>query len=222
MKDNPYVTDAELYRLVDGQLNDQEYRRILLLIAQSPGGWQRCAVAFLENQAMERELESLDFESLEAEIKSADWIWDELLNDDFASEDSLEPGVTAGKNNEKSNSPIFKSIASKSFVGMTLCLCAFVVVSMLQYDSGDETVVVNKAEATPVTNLIDVPQRDESLADSPEFLFDVGEISEIIPIDTHSITDYQADRYRIKVNDRYYVTPIQKTEITPRNLSIYR
>jgi len=40
-----------LDRLVDGELNETERRKLLLRLEHSPDGWRRCALAFLEAQA---------------------------------------------------------------------------------------------------------------------------------------------------------------------------
>lgn len=50
------VTQHELDRLVDGELSPPEYRQLLTRIQQSPDGWRRCALAFLEAQALRDEL----------------------------------------------------------------------------------------------------------------------------------------------------------------------
>lgn len=48
--------DARLDRLVDGELPAGEYRELLASLDEQPGGWRRCALAFLESQALAREL----------------------------------------------------------------------------------------------------------------------------------------------------------------------
>ena len=48
--------DDRLDRVVDGELNDAEYRELLRSLEQRPGGWRACALAFLEAQAWRREL----------------------------------------------------------------------------------------------------------------------------------------------------------------------
>ncbi len=50
------ITDQELDRLVDGELDEQAYRDVLRKLEMEPDGWRRCALAFLERQAWEREL----------------------------------------------------------------------------------------------------------------------------------------------------------------------
>ncbi len=50
------VTNAQLDRLVDGELPPDEYRRLLASLDDEPGGWRRCAAAFLEAQALQRDL----------------------------------------------------------------------------------------------------------------------------------------------------------------------
>jgi hypothetical protein len=58
MKDS-HLTDAQLDRLVDGELTDHEYRQVLASLGDEPGGWRRCALAFIEAQALGRELGEL-------------------------------------------------------------------------------------------------------------------------------------------------------------------
>lgn len=48
-----------LDRLVDGELSDEEYRELLGSLDSHAEGWRRCAMAFLESQALERELRAL-------------------------------------------------------------------------------------------------------------------------------------------------------------------
>jgi hypothetical protein len=43
--------DAEIDRLVAGELDDAERRGLLLALEGDPEGWRRCALAFLEDQA---------------------------------------------------------------------------------------------------------------------------------------------------------------------------
>src|SRR5438477_7928584 len=43
--------DAWLDRLVDGEVAEPQRRALLSRLEQSPGGWRRCALAFLEAQA---------------------------------------------------------------------------------------------------------------------------------------------------------------------------
>jgi hypothetical protein len=49
----------ELERLVDGELEQDEYRDLLLRIEQSPDGWRRCSLAFLQQQAIATSLKSV-------------------------------------------------------------------------------------------------------------------------------------------------------------------
>ncbi|MHB8898491.1 MAG: hypothetical protein ACYC6Y_07065 [Thermoguttaceae bacterium] len=45
------IDEAQLDLLVDGELGAAERRELLLLLDAEPGGWRRCALAFLEAQA---------------------------------------------------------------------------------------------------------------------------------------------------------------------------
>src|SRR5262245_8716546 len=44
------VEDRQLDRLVDGEMPDVDRRALLLRLEAEPGGWRRCALAFLEAQ----------------------------------------------------------------------------------------------------------------------------------------------------------------------------
>jgi len=50
------MEDRLLDRLVDGELSAEEYAAVLRSLGDSPDGWRRCALAFLEAQAWQREL----------------------------------------------------------------------------------------------------------------------------------------------------------------------
>jgi hypothetical protein len=43
--------DLDIEQLVDGELNDERRREVLVRMDREPGGWRRCAMAFLESQA---------------------------------------------------------------------------------------------------------------------------------------------------------------------------
>jgi len=51
--------ERQLNRLVDGELNGVEYRQLLATLDAAPEGWRRCALAFLESQALSRDLFSV-------------------------------------------------------------------------------------------------------------------------------------------------------------------
>jgi hypothetical protein len=53
------LSDVQLDRLVDGELDEREYRAILVSLDNEPGAWKRCALAFLEAQALRREFQRL-------------------------------------------------------------------------------------------------------------------------------------------------------------------
>ena len=48
--------DTKFDRLVDGELTTDEYREMLTTLDEEPGGWRRCAMAFLEAQAWTLEI----------------------------------------------------------------------------------------------------------------------------------------------------------------------
>src|SRR5688572_21196483 len=44
--------DRRMGRLVDGELSPEEYRALVASFDDEPGAWRRCALAFLEAQAL--------------------------------------------------------------------------------------------------------------------------------------------------------------------------
>jgi len=63
----PNNDDRLFDRLVDGELSPEEYRGLIATLDDEPGGWRRCALAFLEAQALTGELggmrRTFDFET---------------------------------------------------------------------------------------------------------------------------------------------------------------
>ncbi len=60
MKNHHVLDDNSRFdRLVDGELSGGEYRELLASLDDEPGGWRRCAMAFLESQAWSRECRDL-------------------------------------------------------------------------------------------------------------------------------------------------------------------
>jgi hypothetical protein len=51
--------DARFDRLVDGELSADEYKSLVAGLDDEPGGWRRCALAFLESQALGDELATI-------------------------------------------------------------------------------------------------------------------------------------------------------------------
>jgi hypothetical protein len=50
------MDDRWLDRLVDGELSAEEYAAVMRSLDDAPDGWRRCALAFLEAQAWQRDL----------------------------------------------------------------------------------------------------------------------------------------------------------------------
>lgn len=48
-----------LDQLVDGELSDQDYGKMLLQLEETPDGWRHCALSFLEQQALQRDLRQI-------------------------------------------------------------------------------------------------------------------------------------------------------------------
>jgi hypothetical protein len=61
----PHNDDIRFDRLVDGELTPSEFQDLLAALDDEPGGWRRCALSFLEAQALEKELGLLRRESVE-------------------------------------------------------------------------------------------------------------------------------------------------------------
>lgn len=56
---NVTLDDAYFDRLVDGEFTAAEYRKLLAALDDEPGGWRRCATAFLEAQAWRHEMTAI-------------------------------------------------------------------------------------------------------------------------------------------------------------------
>ena len=53
------IDETIIDELVAGNLNGEQYRRVLLALENQPDGWKDCALAFLQEQALTRELKAL-------------------------------------------------------------------------------------------------------------------------------------------------------------------
>jgi hypothetical protein len=59
MRNEFEINDVNLDRLVDGEMDDAEYRQFLQGLEDHPDGWRRCAMSFLEQQALQRDLRQI-------------------------------------------------------------------------------------------------------------------------------------------------------------------
>ena len=59
MNDLGTPDDQMLDRLVDDELNEQQRRELFASLENQPGGWRRCAMAFLQQQAWRRAMYGL-------------------------------------------------------------------------------------------------------------------------------------------------------------------
>lgn len=59
LNDSAPQDDQRFDRLVDGELSRDEYNDLLRSLDQQPDGWRRCALAFLEAQALRQEFGEL-------------------------------------------------------------------------------------------------------------------------------------------------------------------
>ena len=59
MTESQTVSQIDIDRLVDGELDEQHERELLARLDQTPDGWRRCALAFLEARTWRRELRRL-------------------------------------------------------------------------------------------------------------------------------------------------------------------
>ena len=55
----PANDDLRFDLLVDGELSDIERRQLLAGLDDEPGGWRRCALAFLEDQAWRQSMQDV-------------------------------------------------------------------------------------------------------------------------------------------------------------------
>ena len=57
--DDTSLDDSRFDRLVDGELGEQGRRALLAGLDDEPGGWRRCALAFLESQCWKQSLNTM-------------------------------------------------------------------------------------------------------------------------------------------------------------------
>src|SRR5438874_1985215 len=55
----PADSPIRLDRLVDGEVNIDEQRQLLLALEAQPDGWRRCALAYIEAQTLRQELRGI-------------------------------------------------------------------------------------------------------------------------------------------------------------------
>jgi hypothetical protein len=61
------LDDPHFDRLVDGELSEEERRELLARLDGEPGGWRRCALAFLESQCWRQTFGAIDQKGILAE-----------------------------------------------------------------------------------------------------------------------------------------------------------
>jgi len=83
--------DRRFDLLADGELSEAERRELLSAIEDEPGGWRRCALAFLEGQCWRRELGAVRKETAERPAGAVSVSVDAAFADDPA------PSVAAGR-----------------------------------------------------------------------------------------------------------------------------
>jgi len=68
-----HLTDDDLRfdRLVDGEMSDTERRHFLASLDDEPGGWRRCAMAFLEDQAWRESMPDVALHAGMARVESS-------------------------------------------------------------------------------------------------------------------------------------------------------
>lgn len=115
---------AHLDSLVDGELTPQRYRELLTRLDAEPDGWRRCALAFLESQALTAELGSvrrtLDEKPL---VRSAN-----------ANDRANLPSATSRRTSWQSNSLFLLAVAASFIAAFSLGIFAPRYFSLLQQD----------------------------------------------------------------------------------------
>ena len=113
MKDwskNSSIDWLELDRLVDGRLEESAYRELLCQIDADPDGWKQCALAFLEHQALEKELTALHNDPTTQLLPSMGGV-------------ASDPEVISVR---RANTSKFQSSRNSSMIGwVSMALCVF-------------------------------------------------------------------------------------------------
>src|SRR5437773_2733963 len=100
----PEQFDLWLDRLTDGEVPEPQRRALLSRLEQSPGGWRRCALAFLEAQAWREALEPASIFS-EAEFSAADDDSRRAVQPTLGNQPANQPTPPAGASSRPFASP---------------------------------------------------------------------------------------------------------------------
>jgi len=65
----PKIDDATLDMLVDGELSEEERRKLLLSLEKTRDGWRRCALAFLEARSWKESLAEIPRQAPRPEVR---------------------------------------------------------------------------------------------------------------------------------------------------------
>lgn len=220
------VSDATLYRLVDGQMESDEYRQTLLALDQANDGWRRCAMAFLENQALEQELSKIDFAALDKEVPgSSDKLWAELMNGELSSE--LEPEIeTRDENRDSNKSRSGRKLLTRVLLGtsvmVTCCLVTLSALSTKNSVSPDsDTSQFNTVENSNQI-VAEVPVRDSSIAMDSKFLGDPSDLETVLPSSNYFVSDYESNMHRKYQDGNRYDMPVQTIRYSPQPTNHFR
>ena len=199
----------ELERLVDGRLSHDEYRELLCRIEEHPDGWRKCALAFLEEQALRKEL-SDDLFSLEqpatdephesanvADKHSTDKIKPDAQPDRMQATSEFFGGSSATKNQPG----LEQSWSEKVKLWMTIAACfvgAFFIGVLASINWSD----ANVADVSPIKYLDTNPAPIETLMSTDSrpagnvtmSLNDPGQARQVLNVPIYD-GEKQADEY---------------------------
>ncbi len=155
---NKSVNWFELDRLVDGQLNHAEYRELLRQIEKDPDGWRQCALAFLQHQALQQELQAL----------STDPTHPWAVPGDATAESPVTPAI---RQRMLGSLKVMSSVAAALLIGVSLGV-------VLRPDMPDPYSSGTVAVETPVVSMAPLPAGDPAITNALASANDTGGVEE--------------------------------------------
>lgn len=240
------LNDEELMQLeslVDGELPDTQYGRLLSRLDEAPNGWKICALAFLEHQALEKEMRTFTqsalaepmlatvapkFDSQQECMKTTvHWTRTELTaQEPFSSTLSPEPtSIMPAKANAAAN----ERASLRRSANILLMLAASVAIAFTSGFLTKQWQTQNSLTTNEnvVTNVVPTPVQQPELNSADMELanriaeegFDPNQTYEIDPATT---TDFPTDLERMANVPVNYTGPIDSSMLESREKKIVR
>ncbi len=250
---NPnYVSDAMIHRLVDGTLNDRDYQHVLKSLAGLPDGWRRCSLAFLEVQALKKELQDVDFSVIDfpsenelvkfqaqpsVDDSGVHRLWQTLMNadsfdagaefelDDQGVVDKVEVSHKPSKSDAGRRFGMRRAFSNVVFGAGILTLCLMLGVHLFPLQERKSP----SDHATGLTNVgnsrivhVDVPVRPSAGSSDHDPTVDLGFLDSIVEPFDLRVSRSSANISHVEDGNNRYETSIGRIEVSPKRFDRYR